>query len=98
MDPSLDVTKNLGLFLSQAWLDGVLRWRVNDDVEGTYHPMHLRQFFDWEDTLEQSKTMGAMYVLEFVDSSKEKVSWFTYFQCFKTFQSKTFIQVMKNFV
>ena len=71
MDPSLDVNKNLGPFLSQAWLDGVLRWRVNDDVEDTYHPMHHGQNFDQGDTLEDCKMMGAMYVLEFVDSWKE---------------------------
>ena len=35
-------TKNLGSFLSQAWVDGVLRWRANDVVEGTYHPIHHR--------------------------------------------------------
>ena len=33
-------TKNLGSFLSQAWVDDVLRWRENVDVEGTYHPIH----------------------------------------------------------
>ena len=27
------LTKNLGPFLSQLWVDGVVRWRANDDVE-----------------------------------------------------------------
>jgi hypothetical protein len=44
-------TNNLGPFLSQAWVDGVLIWRANDDVEGTYHPMHHGQIFYQEDTL-----------------------------------------------
>ena len=33
-------TKSLGPFLSKAWVHGVLRWRANVDVEGTYHPKH----------------------------------------------------------
>ena len=53
--------KNLGLFLSQTWVDGLLRWRANDDVEGTYHPMHHKQICDQEDTLEKCKIMGAIY-------------------------------------
>ena len=59
MDLSLYLIKNLGPFLSQAWVDGALRWRVND-VEGTYHPMHHGQYLDREDALEDCKTMGAI--------------------------------------
>ena len=64
--------KNLGLFLSRAWVDGVLRWRANDDVEGTYHPMHHRQIFDKDDTLEEYKKMGAVYVQAIVDSLNKR--------------------------
>jgi hypothetical protein len=36
----------------------VLRWRANDDVEGTYHFIHHGHFFDWKDTLEECKMVG----------------------------------------
>jgi hypothetical protein len=43
------LTKNLGSFLSQAWVDSLLRWRKNNDVESAYHSMYYKQIYD-EDT------------------------------------------------
>ena len=57
----------------QSWVDGALRWRANDDVEGTYHPMHHRWIFDWKDGLDECKMMGAMYVQAIEDSLNESV-------------------------
>ena len=66
------LTKDLGPFSSQAWVDGVLRWGAND-VEGTYHPMHHGQIFDWEDTLEECKMIGAIYVQAIMDSLNKRL-------------------------
>ena len=65
-------TKILGSLLSQAWVEGMSRYRANDDVEGTYHPMHHKRIFDWEDTIEECKMMEAMYVQAVVDSLIER--------------------------
>ena len=48
-------TKNSNPLFTQAWVDGVLRWRANDDIEGTYHPMHHKQNFDRKNTLVECK-------------------------------------------
>ena len=73
VDLTLEIsTKNLGPFLSQAWVDSALRWRAINDVGATYHPMHHRQILDWEDTLEECKMMGAMYVQPLVDSLNKR--------------------------
>ena len=67
-------TMNLGPLLSQSWVDGVWRWRAINVVEGTYLPMHHGWDLDWEDTLEECKIMGAMYVRVIVDSLNK--TWF----------------------
>ena len=64
-------TKNLGSFLSQAWVDDVLRWKANDDVEGTYHPMHHKRILYEENTLEECKMVRAMCVQVVVNSLNE---------------------------
>ena len=51
----------------------MLRWRANDDVEGTYHAMHHGRNFYWEGTLE-CKMMGAMYVQAVVDELNKRCS------------------------
>lgn len=72
-------TKNLGPFLSRLWMDGVLRWRNNNNVEVTYHPMYHGWIFDWEDTLEESKMMGATYLQAIVDSlNKRFLGWLVF--------------------
>jgi hypothetical protein len=66
-------------------VDGVLRWRANVDVEGTYHPMHHGQFFDQEDTLEECKMIGAMYVQEIVDNFNKRIHDSIFFNIIKKF-------------
>jgi hypothetical protein len=59
--------------LQLGWMDGVLRWRNINNVEGTYHPMYHGWSFDWKDTLEESKMMGAMYLQAVVDSLIKRI-------------------------
>lgn len=57
----LVIVRELGsIFVEVGWM--VLRWRANDNVEGTYHLTHLEQIYNRKDTLEKCKMMGAMYV------------------------------------
>ena len=48
-----------------------VKMKGNDDVEGTYCPMHHKQMVDWEDTLEECKMTGAMHAKAIVDSSNK---------------------------
>ena len=73
----------------------------NDDVEGTYHPMLMRQIFSWEATLEERKMMGAMYVQAVVDSLHKTLLDLPIIYASKLFNPKNYpscIQVMKKFV
>ena len=67
--------KNLGPILSQAWVDGVLRWRAYIISYAS------RIFFDAKDTLEDCKMIGATYVQTIVDTLKEI---FPYLRVFNT--------------
>ena len=58
--------KNLGPFLSSAWVDGVLRGRAYGISYAS------RIIIDREDTLEECKMMGVMYVQAVVDTLKER--------------------------
>ena len=74
--------KNLGPFLSQAWVDGVLRWRA------CIVAYAAQIIFYRKDTLEECKMMGTMYVQAVVDTLKEMIPFFTCFQHIKTFKLK----------
>ena len=58
--------KTLGPFLSPAWVDGVLRWRA---CIVSYASQII---FYQEDTLEECKMMGAIYVQAIVDALKKR--------------------------
>ena len=75
----------------------MLRWRANDDVEGTYHLMCHGRIFDCEDTLEECKMMGAMYVQVVGDSLNQRFPNLHVFNASKLV-NQSIIQVMKKFV
>ena len=52
----------------------MLRWRANNDVEGTYHPMHHGHNFYWEDTIEECNMMGSMYMRAIADKLNKRYS------------------------
>ena len=63
------------------------------------HPMHHEQLFDWEDTLEECKTMGAMYVQAIMDSLNKRFFCFIYMSSMhQNFMVQSIIQVMKKLV
>ena len=69
----------------------------NDDVEGKYHPRHHPRFFNQEDTLEECKMIGAMYVQAIVDGLNE--SFLIYLiPPQQNYLVQSIIQVMKKFI
>ena len=53
-------------------MDGVLRWRANDDVDGGYHP-NITYTFMIGRTLKECQMMEILYVQAIVNSLNERV-------------------------